>query len=167
MFIIGKAGNGGGVVITFNEEISFSSIIIGARKTTASWNHGRYQGVKVLVDGQEVAKTSSSFRVPDDYVISIGIPGVKGTSLELKWPPVPVQIATLEVLYTKKEIESWKAGDPAADMVINGGNWPGFKMSDLDNNPDTMWISGINKQIKSCLTTRQRKIVEHSKIFKL
>ena len=143
------------MVITFNEEITFSSIIIGARKTTASWNHGRYQGVKVLVDGQEVAKTSSSFRVPDDYVISIGIPGVKGTSLELKWPPVPVQIATLEVLYTKKEIESWKAGDPAADMVINGGNWPGFKMSDLDNNPDTMWISGINKQIKICLTPKQ------------
>ena len=121
----------------------------------------------VLVDGQEVAKTSSSFRVPDDYVIPIGIPAVKGTSLELKWPNSIVQIATLEVLYTKKEVESWKVGDSAADMVINGGNWPGFKMSDLDNNPDTMWISGINKQIKICLTTRQRKIVERSKIFKL
>ena len=43
---------------------------------------------------------------------------------------------------------SWKVGDPAASMEISGGTWPGFKMSDLNNDPETMWISGINKQIK-------------------
>ena len=115
MFIFRKAGNGGGVVITFNEEITFSSVIIGARKSTESWNHGRYQGVKVLVDGQEVAKTSSSFRVPDDYIIPIIIPCVKGTSLELKWPSVPVQIATLEVLYIKDKAPP---PTPILDMEI-------------------------------------------------
>ena len=71
------------MVITFNNEITFSSVIIGARKAADEWNHSRYQSVQVLVDGQEVAKTSSTFRLPDDYKIVIPIPHVKGTSLEL------------------------------------------------------------------------------------
>ena len=55
----------------------------------------------MLVDGQVVAKTSSSLRIPNDWIVPIEISGVKGTSLELKWPQVSVQIATLEVLYEK------------------------------------------------------------------
>ena len=103
------------MVITFNDEITFSSVIIGARKAADEWNHSRYQSVQVLVDGQEVAKTSSVFRLPDDYKIVIPISHVKGTSLELKWPSVPVQIATLEVLYIKPEA----AGPtPILDMEI-------------------------------------------------
>ena len=55
----------------------------------------------MLVDGQLVAKTSSSLRIPDDWIIPVSISDVKGKSVELKWPAVPVQIATLEVLYKK------------------------------------------------------------------
>ena len=55
-----------------------------------------------MVDGQVVAKTSASLRIPDDWIVPIEISDVKGTSLELKWPQVSVQIATLEVLYEKQ-----------------------------------------------------------------
>ena len=34
-----SAGAGGGVVLTFNEEVTFTSVKIGARKHTADWNH--------------------------------------------------------------------------------------------------------------------------------
>ena len=68
----------------------------------------RYRNVEVLVDGKLITKTSSNLIIPDDFIIPIQIiydsncTGVKGKSLELKWPKVSVQIATLEVLYTEK-----------------------------------------------------------------
>ena len=61
-----------------------------------------------MVDGKLITKTSSNLIIPDDFIIPIQIiydsncTGVKGKSLELKWPKVSVQIATLEVLYTEK-----------------------------------------------------------------
>ena len=55
----------------------------------------------MFVDGQLVAKTSSSLRILDDWIIPVSISDVKGKTIELKWPAVSVQIATLEVLYKK------------------------------------------------------------------
>ena len=43
---------------------------------------------------------------------------------------------------------SWKVGDPAASLEISGGTWPGgFVYSNLNNDPETFWHSGIYKQI--------------------
>merc|ERR1712136_173375 len=125
------SGGGGGVVINFTKEVKFSSVKIGARKERGDWNDQRYRNVEVLVDGKLITKTSSNLKIPADFIIPIQITEIKGKSLELKWPKVSVQIATLEVLYTEEDVCSqltsnneriWKPGCPEASLKINGGS---------------------------------------------
>lgn len=62
----------------------------------------RYQNVEVFVDDILVSKTSGSFRVPEDYIITIPI-SKTGKILRLQWPKVSVSVATLEVWYNEGE----------------------------------------------------------------
>ena len=62
----------------------------------------RYQNVEVFVDDILVSKTSGSFRVPEDYIITIPI-SKTGKILRLQWPKVSVSVATLEVSYNEGE----------------------------------------------------------------
>ena len=45
---------------------------------------------------------------------------------------------------------NWTVGDPAASLEIKGGNHAAFPTRNLNNDPETFWHSGTNKQIILC-----------------